>query len=96
MENLRTTEEVSIVEARRIMTQLPEKLASKPVRVAVTRRGKPVLAILSWEDYESIMETLEIMYDTDAVQDLRQSIRELKEGAIIPWAEAKSKLQPKE
>jgi antitoxin YefM len=89
---IRKTKELSTVEARRELTKLPEKLGAEPATVAVTRRGKPVLAIMTCEDYQTIMETLEILSDNDAVEQLRRSIKEVKEGKTIPWNEAKARL----
>ena len=85
------TEEMSMVNARRELTKLPERLDIQPATVAVTRRGKPVLAIMTWEDYQTILETLEILGDEEAVQQLRLSIREVKEGSTIPWEKAKAR-----
>ena len=49
--------EIPITTARHELTSLPEQLSAEPgTTVAVTRRGKPVLAILSWELYESIQD----------------------------------------
>ena len=59
--------------------------------LVITRRGKPVLAIMTWEDYEAILETLEVLSDDEAVEQLRRSIREVKEGKAIPWEEAKAR-----
>lgn len=64
--------------------------------VAVTRRGKPVLAILAWGDYGSIIETLGILSDEDATGQLRQSMHEGKNGRSAPRKEAKRRLEPKE
>ena len=88
----RETEEISMVDARRKLTKLPERFEARPAPVAVTRRGKPVLAIMAWEDYEAIVETLEILSDEDAVERLRRSIQEAKQGKAIPWEEAKRRL----
>ncbi len=92
MENPRETEEITMVDARRELTKLPERLETHPATVAVTRRGKPVLAIMAWEDYEAILETLEVLSDEDAVGQLRRSIQEVKAGKTIPWEEAKVRL----
>ena len=89
---MRETKEITTVDARRELTKLPEKLGAHPATVAVTRRGKPVLAIMTWEDYQAILETLEILSDDKAVERLRRSIREVKEGKAIPWKEAKARL----
>jgi antitoxin YefM len=92
MSMIRDIEEITTVDARRELTKLPEKLGANPATVAVTRRGKPVLAIMTWEDYQSILETLEILSDDESVQQLRRSIKEVKEGKQIPWRQAKSRL----
>lgn len=58
----------------------------------ITRRGKPVLAVLPWELYEAITETLEVMADKETMEKLRQSIQEMGEGSTIPWEEASKEL----
>jgi prevent-host-death family protein len=88
----RETKELTTVDARRELTRLPEKLGAEPATVAVTRRGKPVLAIMTWEDYQSIQETLEILSDDEAVEQLRRSIKEVKQGKTIPWQKARERL----
>ncbi len=91
MTTTRETKELSTVDARRELTKLPEKLVANPATVVVTRRGKPVLAIMTWEDYQAILETLEILADDEAVERLRRSVKEVKEGKLIPWEEAKGR-----
>ena len=88
----RETKELTTVDARRKLTKLPEELGANPATVAVTRRGKPVLAIMTWEDYQAILETLEILSDDEAVEQLRRSIKEVKGKKTIPWEEAKARL----
>jgi len=88
----RETEEITMVDARRELTKLPEKLEASPATMVVTRRGKPVLAIMTWEDYETILETLEVLSDEEAMKQLRRSIREVNEAKAIPWTEAKARL----
>jgi antitoxin YefM len=92
MSMIRDIEEITTVDARRQLTRLPEKLGANPATVAVTRRGKPVLAIMTWNDYQAILETLEILSDDEAVARLRRSIKEVKEGKLIPWQQAKVRL----
>jgi len=77
------SKDIPITAARHELTTLPERLAEEGA-VAITRRGKPVLAIMPWELYESIVETLEIMGDRDLMLALRQGIKEIEEGKGIP------------
>ena len=85
--------ELTISEARRALLDLPEQLARTPERaVTITRRGQPVLAILPWEFYESIIETLEILGDPEMVKALGESLEDLKRGRVVGNVEAKKRL----
>ena len=84
--------EMSITEARHTLTSLPERLVEDSATLAVTRHGKPVLAVMRWELYESIVETLEIMGDGELMAALRQGIKEVDAGRSIPWKEARREL----
>ena len=83
-------ETIPITEARKKLTSLPEELAEKPRAISVTRKGKPVLAVLPWELYESLLETLEIMGDEGLMADLRQAVAEVSQGKTLPWEEARA------
>ena len=84
--------DIPIAKVRNKLTSLPQQLRQSHDTITVTRRGKPVLAILPWEEYESITETLEIMSDKRLMTALRQGINELKAGKAIAWEEAKKKI----
>ncbi len=82
----------SISEIREEITRLPEQFEREPGAVTVTRHGKPVMAILPWELYESIMETLEIMGDAELMAAFRQGVQEMAEGKGRPWEDVKKEL----
>ena len=84
--------DLPITEARHELTSLPDRLNETHETVTVTRRGKPVLAILPWDEYEALVETLEIMADRNLMTALRKSIQEIKHGKLIPWDRAKQQL----
>jgi prevent-host-death family protein len=80
---------LSIIEARKKLTNIPELFEQEADLdvVAITRRGRPVMAIMSWDLYEALEETLEILGDEALMMQLRESIAELKAGQLIPWEE---------
>lgn len=83
-----------MIEARERLTSLPEELEQDKElgAIAITRQGKPVLAVMSWELYESLVETLEIMSDPEAMAAFHQGVKEMKEGKSIPLEEVKRQL----
>jgi antitoxin YefM len=80
--------DMPITTARHELTSLPGRLAKDPGAVTITRRGKPVLAVLPWEMYETLLETLEVLGDPELMETLRRSLRELEQGQAISWEEA--------
>ena len=77
------TENISIVEAGSILSELPKRLADEDRPVAITRHGKPVLAVMSWHLFESIAETLEIMADDDMMNAMQRGIEDALEGNLV-------------
>ncbi len=86
---------LTITEARSQLLELAEQLNHPPATeaVTVTKRGKPVLAVLPHEFYESLLETLEVLGDPVLMQALRRSLKELRTGRIIPWEKVKQDLR---
>ena len=89
------THTLSIMEARKQLTSMPETLThdGKADVLEITRRGKPVLAVMPWELYEAVAETLEVMADKELLAQLRQSIEELNAGTLVSWQDAKRELE---
>ena len=77
-----------MAEARERLTQLPEQLVAEggPQAASVTRHGKPILAVLPWELYESLVETLEILGDAEQMHRIYQSENDLAQGDTVDWA----------
>lgn len=82
-----------IIKAREKLTSFPEELEREPGAITVTRHGEPVLAILPWKLYESVIETLEVLSDLELMTQLRQSIKEADEGNTIPWEHVQQELE---
>lgn len=81
---------LSITEARRQLLDLPDELQDEPV--IITKHGKPVMAAISFEQYESLLETLAILSDQGFAHQLQASIAQVERGETITWKEAKAKL----
>jgi antitoxin YefM len=75
--------EMSISEARKALTTMTDEMSARSPAVAITRRGKPVLAVMNWDLYEAIVETLEVMADDEMMGALRASLREVARGRTV-------------
>lgn len=85
-----TTQSLAAVKAH--FSQVIDEVAGTHERVTVTRNGSPVAVILAVEDYESLMETLEILSDPRARSDIRQAEEEMSGGEVYDEADVRAAL----
>lgn len=83
---------MSLKELRPELPRVIARIDGKLDRYIVTKRGKPVVVMLSIEDYESLMETLDILADPKAMADLRKGEEDIRKGRTHSWAEVKASL----
>lgn len=81
--------QLNITEARKHLLDLPGELEDEPI--IITRRGKPVMAALSYEQFEALLETLEILSDPEASL-LEKSLDQAERGETLSLQEAKARL----
>ena len=75
-----TIKYLSIRELRPKLPSVVRDAAATYARYIVTRRGKPEAVLLSIDDYESLLETLEIEKDPSLVRRLKKAQEEIKKG----------------
>lgn len=85
-----TTQPLATVKAR--FSQVIDEVAGTHERVTVTRNGSPVAVILAVEDYESLMETLEILSDATAMAEIRESAAQMDRGEAHNEAQVRATL----
>lgn len=71
---------MSIKELRPELPNVIDRIDSKLDRFVITKRGKPVAVMMSIDDYESLMETLDILADAETMQRIRKSEKDIKHG----------------
>ena len=72
---------LTITETRKQLLTLPEQLTDEPV--IITKHGKPAMVALGYEQFESIMETLEVLSDPELMNVLRQGLTQADQGETI-------------
>ncbi len=86
------TNTVSLKELRPSLPRIISRIDSRFDRYVVTRRGKPVAVMLSAQDYESLMETLDILADRRTCEGLRKGDEDIRKGRTRPWKDIKRSL----
>ncbi len=66
-------ETMTVTDARARFTELVEKAVSTHLRTTVTRNGAPAAVIISVDDYEAMLATIEVLSDADTLAAIRGS-----------------------
>lgn len=74
---------VSVSEAKNKLLDLIRRVKHRQEVVAITRDGVPSAVLLSMDQFEGPMETIEIINDQKAMRRLRRSLRQAEKGQ---WA----------
>lgn len=87
---------VNTITLKELRPELPEVIKdidNKLDRYIITKRGKPVAIMISVDDYEGFLETVEILSDKEAVRRIKKAKREIKKGETISLEELKRKIE---
>ncbi|MGE2714231.1 type II toxin-antitoxin system Phd/YefM family antitoxin [Mycolicibacterium litorale] len=68
---------VALTDVRDNIKAIIDEVVNTATEYTVTRHGKPVAVILSYEEYESLVETLNILSDDDAMDAIEEAEAEL-------------------
>ena len=69
---------MTATQARKNFFTLLETAEKPGMTVTITHEGHPAVVVMSLEEFEGWQETLEIMSDSQLMEDIREAIRESK------------------
>lgn len=84
---------LAISEARKELNTLPKRLEKEHDAIEVTQNGKSVMAIMDWDFFETVMESLEILSDDKLLAQVKLGVKEIEAGKGIAWEKAKKELR---
>ncbi|MBM4132406.1 MAG: type II toxin-antitoxin system Phd/YefM family antitoxin [Nitrospira sp.] len=74
---------VSVTEAKNKLPALIRNLKLRPEVVAITRDGVPAAVLLSMDQFEGFMETIEILSDEKTMRAWRRATKQAKAGKWV-------------
>jgi prevent-host-death family protein len=87
------TRTIALKALRPGLPKVADAVASGFDRYIVTRRGHPVMVLVNPEDFEGLLETIEILSDRSALKRIRQSRKELEAGKTISLEALRRRLE---
>jgi antitoxin YefM len=81
---------LSLAEARANLSKLVESAVTTHERFEVTRNGDRAVVVLSAEDYDALLETVDVLSRAEEVQALKEGLDDLDAGLTSPLDEVRS------
>jgi len=78
------TKVIPITDGRKELLRLAKEAKENLDRFVFTRNGKPEVVLLSIEDYEDLLETLELYEIPGLVETLNQRREDVRAGQSLP------------
>lgn len=82
------TKTMPITEAREHLRELVEQAGRKMDRVVITRNGKPEAVLMGYDEFESWVETLDIVSNPEEMETIRASEEAIKAGDVVSFEKA--------
>ncbi len=83
---------LTATEFRKNLFKMLEKIDKESVTITLTFHGKPKWTILSTDEYEGLLETIDILSDEELMKDIREAEQNQKKGRGIPFEEVLKEL----
>lgn len=87
---------VSLSEAKAQLARLLREVEELGERHVITRSGRPSGVLLSVDEYEGLLETLEILADQELAAAVRRGLADVEAGNLLTddevWGELESAL----
>ena len=84
---------IKTTDAKKHLLELIRDADESFERYCITRNGEPKAILMSVDDYEGWLETLEILSSKDAVKEIKKARKELDAGKGIPFEKILEKLR---
>lgn len=84
-------ERLDISVARKRFNTLDQDLEKKPV-IFITRHGREAFAVVNIDYLETVLETMDVLSDPEAMAMLEESVRAIQEGQLIDQEDVEEEL----
>jgi antitoxin YefM len=76
---------ISVTDARNRLPELVDDVAGHLSEYVITRHGRAHAVLLSAEEHEALLDTLEVLSDSRAMERVRKGLEELANGDVASF-----------
>jgi prevent-host-death family protein len=85
------SETLPLAEVKAKFSEMVDRVEREHDRITVTRNGRPAAVLMSADDLAALEDTLELLSDPNAMADIQQARRDVRDGKTVSAAELRAK-----
>jgi prevent-host-death family protein len=74
----------AVSDVRERLSEIVDEVSSTGSDIVITKHGRPAAVLLGFEDYESLIETVNILSDSAVMAALAEAENDLETGDLVP------------
>jgi prevent-host-death family protein len=78
---------ISVTDARNRLPELVEDVSGHLSEYVITKHGRAQAVLVSAEEHEALLETLEILSDSALVAEIREGLEAIRSGDTVSFEE---------
>lgn len=75
--------ETSLTKARERFSELVDEVAATGAELIITKHGRPTAVLISYDDYEGLVETVNILSDPDTMAGVEEAESDIEAGRLV-------------
>lgn len=83
---------LTITQARRDLFKIAEQVQKTNNYFTLSIEGEPKVVMMSYDEFDSIKETMDILSDPQVMADIREAEEQYKNGEYVTWEVMKKEL----
>jgi prevent-host-death family protein len=74
---------IPVSTAKSRLLEVLRRIEEQHANIVITKNGMPKAILLPYEDFEGLLETIDILADSRTLEGIKRGLRDIKRGKVV-------------
>ncbi|MFQ5903974.1 MAG: type II toxin-antitoxin system Phd/YefM family antitoxin [Candidatus Binatia bacterium] len=85
---MKIEEYIAVSSAKARLLEILRKIEEQHGKVVITKNGFPKAVLINYEDFEGLLETIDILSDAEMMKGVKKGLQDIRAGRVVSLKEA--------
>ncbi len=85
---MKIEEYITVSSAKARLLEILRKIEEQHGKVVITKNGIPKAVLINYEDFEGLLETIDILSDAEMMKGIKKGLQDIRAGRAVSLKEA--------